>query len=182
MERKKNKNIEVTRVQIFYLPKTYAILLCFVLWPVFQVAAALLALKMNDAHFSHQSFLYRCRKWEKNGSVYQKLFKVRAWKKFLPDGGAVIKGGYRKRYLSTLSNENLEKFLVESCRAEFGHLLAMLPFWVFGLFAPPGVILWMLLYALVMNAPCIIVQRYNRPRVAGLLRNQEQRKESDENI
>lgn len=50
------------------------------------------------------------------------------------------------------------------------HWLGILPFWVFGLFAPPGVIWIMLAYALIVNLPCIIAQRYNRPRVYALLK------------
>lgn len=117
--------------------------------------------------------MYRCRKWESEGKIYQKIFKVRSWKKYLPDAGALLKGGYVKRHLQTLSKEGLQRFLVESCRAELSHILAILPFWVFGLFAPPRVILFMFICSIAMNLPCIITQRYNRPRIVRLLQDVE---------
>ncbi|MEN6550544.1 MAG: glycosyl-4,4'-diaponeurosporenoate acyltransferase, partial [Candidatus Cryosericum sp.] len=43
--------------------------------------------------------------------------------------------------------------------------LAIFPFWVFWFFTPPTVPWLMLGYALAVNLPCIVVQRYNRPRV-----------------
>ena len=63
----------------------------------------------------------------------------------------------------------MERFLLKSCRAELGHLLAITPFWVFGFFLPPIGIFIMLLYAIIINVPCIFAQRYNRPRIKALL-------------
>lgn len=82
------------------------------------MTAALLTLAMDNSLFSYNSYMYRCRKWENEGKIYQKIFKVRSWKKYLPDGGALMKGGYVKRPLQTLSKEGLQRFLVESwpCR------------------------------------------------------------------
>ncbi|MEI8199603.1 MAG: hypothetical protein WCG21_06055 [Eubacteriales bacterium] len=160
-------------MQIFYLPDSCTLILFFLLWPAFQVTAALLCLAMDNSHFSYKSFIYRSRKWEDEGKIYQKIFKIRSWKKYLPDGGALMKGGYAKRHLQTLSKEGLQRFLVESCRAELSHILAILPFWVFGLFAPPRVILFMFIYSMAMNLPCIITQRYNRPRIVRLLQDVE---------
>ncbi|MEA5061120.1 MAG: hypothetical protein VB015_01720 [Erysipelotrichaceae bacterium] len=62
------------------------------------------------------------------------------------------------------------QFLIESARGELTHWLAILPFWVFGFFAPSYIIPIMLAYALIVNLPCIIVQRYNRPRIKKLLK------------
>jgi glycosyl-4,4'-diaponeurosporenoate acyltransferase len=115
--------------------------------------------------------LFRLRPWEDEGRVYDRLFAVRRWKGLLPDGGAAWKQkGYQKKKLTDLSQENLERFIVESARAELTHMLAILPFWVFGFFAPPNVVWIMLAYALAVNLPCMIAQRYNRPRVRALLK------------
>lgn len=156
-------------MQIFYFSDSQTLILFFILWPAFQVSAALASLHMKDSFFSHRSALYRCRRWEKGGEIYQQVFRVRSWKRYLPDGGALIKGGYAKKHLDSPSEDRLEKFLLESCRAEFAHELAILPFWIFGFFAPPKVILFMFLYSIAVNMPCIIAQRFNRPRVARLL-------------
>ncbi len=156
-------------MQIFFLSNGLTIAFCFILWPVFQVSAALLCLKIPDRYLLADGFLFRERNFEEKGALYEKVFKIRTWKRFLPDGGAVTRGGYRKKHIREYSKENLNRFLIESCRAELSHLLAILPFWVYGLFAPPIVILYMFIYALLVNLPCIIAQRYNRPRIKKVL-------------
>ncbi len=156
-------------MQLFYFSQKVTIALLILLWPVFQVSIALLCMKIKDSRFSSDSFLFRTRNWEDNGEIYDKVFRIRKWKKLLPDGGALTKGGYSKKSLSDTTTQNLEKYIVESCRAEYSHALSILPFWVFGLFAPARIMLYMLIYALLINLPCIIAQRYNRPRVAKVL-------------
>ena len=92
----------------------------------------------------------------------------------LPDGGSIWgKKGFKKRQLADLSNENLNRFLTESARGELTHWLAIFPFWVFGFFAPPQVVWMMLVYALLINLPCIMAQRYNRPRIRRLLKKRQ---------
>lgn len=151
-------------MQIFFLNEYLTVLIFIVLWFVFQLSAALLCLKIPDCFFNYNSFLFRERKWEKGGEIYEKLFKVRKWKGYLPDGGAVTKNGYRKKNFKDHTKKGYEKFIVESCRAELVHLLSIFPFWVFGFFAPFYVVPIMFIYALAVNIPCIITQRFNRPR------------------
>jgi len=79
------------------------------------------------------------------------------------------KRGFKKRSLENFSKENLNRFLIESSRGEMTHWLAIFPFWLFGFFTPPHAVWIMLAYALAVNMPCIIAQRYNRPRVKRLL-------------
>jgi glycosyl-4,4'-diaponeurosporenoate acyltransferase len=156
-------------MRVIFLPETWTIIICIILWPIFQASAAVLCLKIPDRFFSPKLFFYKVHTWEKDGKIYTKIFKVHRWKRFLPDGGAVMKAGYKKKYIVDFSKNNLQKFLVESCRGELSHWLAIFPFWLFGLIAPPQVMWLMLAYALIINLPCIIVQRYNRPRVLRLL-------------
>jgi len=157
-------------MQIFYISDIWMILLFFIFWGVFQSSAAFICLKIPDRYFSPDGFLFRERKWEKGGVLYEKIFKVRKWKGFLPDGGAIVKGGYSKKHLLDFSKENLEQFSIESCRAEVTHLIAILPFWIFGFFAPPIVIIYMFIYAIVVNLPCLIAQRYNRLRFTKVIK------------
>lgn len=161
-------------MRILFLPRGWTLLLCFILWPLLQVTAAFICLQLHRERLDPRSFFFRQHSVEAQGSLYTKIFRVRQWKHLLPDGGALWqKSGYRKRKLVSFSSENLNRFLVESCRAELSHWLAILPFWVFGFFVPPHIIWFMLLYALLVNLPCIIAQRYNRPRIQQLLRNRE---------
>lgn len=166
-------------MQIFELSTAFTIILSGILWFIFQASISLICLKIDDKYLFYTSFIFRTRPWEKNGEIYNKIFKIRKWKNLLPDGGAIMKNGFRKKHLSNTSADNLEKFVIESCRAELAHLLSILPFWIFGLFAPARIIIYMLIYAILVNFPCIIAQRYNRPRVVRLLeRMQRQTKNS----
>lgn len=155
-------------MQIVELPRPVMILLFFVLWFVFQMGAALLCLKLPNRFYARDGWLFKTRSWEQGGRLYERVFRIRRWKHLLPDGGALF-GGYAKKHLRDVSPQNLELFLLESRRAELTHWLAILPFWVFGLFAPGFVVPIMLLYALAANLPCIITQRYNRPRIVRIL-------------
>jgi len=157
-------------MRLIFLPTGWNLVLCFVLWIAISLSASYLCMYIPDKFLNPHSFLFRTRKFEKDGQFYQDLFRVRQWKQRLPDGGALWKKkGYKKKQLENYSKENLERFLVESCRAELTHWLVILPFWVFGFFLPAASVWFMLLYALVANLPCIIAQRYNRPRVQKLL-------------
>jgi glycosyl-4,4'-diaponeurosporenoate acyltransferase len=163
MERKENL------MRLLILPDIWTILLCIPLWFIFHSLSAYICLKIPDKYLNPDGFLFKTRKWENNGLIYDKVFKVRKWKKYLPDGGAMFKNGYSKRYLKDYSEASLKKFAVETCRAELTHVLAILPFWIFGFIAPPIIILYMLIYALAANLPCIITQRYNRPRILSFI-------------
>lgn len=162
-------------MRLIFLPDIWALVLCFVLWPVIQVAAAIICLLLPDRFFNHGNALFRPKGWEKDGVIYARVFHIKRWKHLLPDGAAVWKKrGYRKKRLESFSQQNLNRYLVESARGELTHWLAIFPFWVFGFFVPPAVMLLMLLYALIVNTPCIIAQRYNRPRILRLLKNERQ--------
>jgi len=157
-------------VQIIFLSRTATILLCFVVWPALQVAAAIICLKLPDRKLSPNAFIFRAHPFEKDGHLYEKAFHISRWKHLLPDGGMIWnKKGFKKKRLDSFSEESLNRFLIESVRGELTHWLAILPFWVFGLFAPIRVVGYMLIYALLINVPCILAQRYNRPRVQRLL-------------
>jgi glycosyl-4,4'-diaponeurosporenoate acyltransferase len=161
-------------MRLILLPDVWTLVLCFVLWPVFQVAAALLCLNLPDRFFDPENALFRTRPWEKGGRIYERLLHIRRWKRLLPDGAAAWKKrGYQKKRLESFSRQNLTRYLTESARGELTHWLAILPFWIFGFFTPPYVILLMLAYALIVNVPCIAAQRYNRPRVQRTLKSIE---------
>jgi len=163
-------------MQIVFLSAPMTFILCFVGWFILQLGAALLCLRIPDKWLSPERYLFRTHNWEKDGRLYR-ILRVHRWKRLLPDGGAVLKSGYRKKKITDYSMENMSKFAIESCRAELTHLLAILPFWVFGFIGPPSIILYMLIYALIVNLPCMIAQRYNRPRVMALIKQMKMRKD-----
>ncbi len=157
-------------MRIFFLPTGWTLVLCFVVWIVISLSATYVCLFLPDKIFNPRAFFFHSHPFEKEGQIYETLFKVKRWKHHLPDGGALWKKkGYKKRELDNFSEENLVRFLRESCRAELTHWLVILPFWVFGFFLTATETWVMLLYGLLANLPCIIVQRYNRPRFLKLL-------------
>jgi glycosyl-4,4'-diaponeurosporenoate acyltransferase len=158
-------------MQVFFFSTPVTIALFFAIWAVVPLLLAYLCLWIPDRFFFPTRFFWRSHGFEREGRIYETVFRIRAWKHLLPDGGGVWKKhSYRKKSLADFSEENLNKFLIETSRGELVHWLGILPFWVFGLFAPPVVIWIMLLYALAVNLPCLIAQRYNRPRVYALLK------------
>jgi glycosyl-4,4'-diaponeurosporenoate acyltransferase len=155
-------------MQVVYLPGIWMVISFVGVWLVWQAGVSFLCTLIPDQWFHYDKGLFHSFRWE-NGMFYKTIIKVHIWKRLLPDGAAVTKGGFRKKKLNATSPEYIRKFLIESCRAELSHWLAIVPFWVFGFWAPAYVIPIMLVYALAVNLPCIIAQRYNRPRLRELL-------------
>jgi glycosyl-4,4'-diaponeurosporenoate acyltransferase len=130
-----------------------------------QVLIAMLGNRISDKRFDPNGFWLKTRKWEDNGMLYKRVFKVHKWKHLLPDGAKTHDKGFQKKRLSSHDPEYLQKFIAETGRAEIFHWLQIVPFWIFGLWSPAFVIWIMLGYALAVNLPCIVAQRYNRPRL-----------------
>lgn len=159
---------------LLHLNTIQMLILIFVLCPLIQVSGALIGRKVPYSRLGADRFLYRCRKWEKNGKIYKKI-GVHKWKALLPDGAKHFKGDFTKKHLLDISSEYLEKFVKESCRAEFVHWLGMIPFVIFFLLVPPLVAGILIGYSALVNLPCIIAQRYNRPRLVELYKIMKQR-------
>ena len=66
----------------------------------------------------------------------------------------------------------LQQWVRESCRAELTHWVALALVVLFVLWNPPVGVVANLVYAIAANLPCILVQRYNRPRFLAILERQ----------
>jgi len=120
--------------------------------------------------FNPSGWLYRKCSWEKNGLIYVRLFKVKAWKKCLPDGAALFKNGFQKKQMRETNQSYIRAFIKETCRAEFTHWIVLLCGFLFFLWNLWWVGIIMIIYAAAANLPCIITQRYNRIRLQRLLK------------
>lgn len=160
-------------MKLLELSPGWILILNFGLWPVIHFVAGYVAAKRTISTFIPGQGLYRLRKFEASGRIYEKL-GVRFWKGFLPDFGDFFKPGFPKKKLKMRNREYLEAFYLETCRAEFAHWLTMAGALVFLLWNEWWVELIMIAYALAVNLPCIITQRYNRARLARLLKKGEQ--------
>jgi len=154
---------------ILYLTGPWAVAIDFAIWLVVHVAGSVSVSRLNPTSFDPRSWLYRARSWERSGQIYQDVFRIRRWKGLLPDGAAVSKSGFRKKHLSSSDIPYIQRFVLETCRAELTH-------WVILVFAPlfflwndwrVGVV--MIIYGVAANAPCIMAQRYNRVRLERIL-------------
>ena len=160
-------------MRIIYLPIFYTVLLDIVAWFIIHMGVSLFALKLPDSYFLEDSWLYRARGWENGGKFWDKYFKVKSWKGSLPDGSLILGKGFAKKKLARVDSQYLQQFAMESRRAELTHYLVMLPALLFFLWNSVGIALLMIPYALIANVPCIIAQRYNRPRLLKLAKREK---------
>lgn len=151
------------------LPTFWIITLDVIGWPIIHLAVAKLFLHLPSAWFGEASWLFRSRRWERGGQIYERVTFIRHWKHLLPDGATFI-GGFAKHSLASSDRRYLRQFLHETCRGECAHWVMMLAAPVFFLWNPLWADIVMCVYALAANLPCIITQRYNRLRLRRILR------------
>lgn len=112
--------------------------------------------------------LLRARAWETGGRVYAQLFAIAKWKDRLPEAGGLFAGGFSKGRLTGREPAYLDRFEVETNRAELSHWLTLASGVSFFAWNPWQVGVAMIGYAALANLPFILVQRYNRPRIRAL--------------
>ena len=150
---------------LLHLPSLPTILLDIAVWLIIHMGVSSLMTHIPLSSFDTGFWLYKRRKWEKDGRIYAKIFRLKKWKKRLPDGAALFKGGFRKKHLKGLDDVYLDNFIRETCRAELTHWIMFLVSPVFFIWNPWWVGIVMIVYAILVNLPCIIIQRYNRIRL-----------------
>lgn len=154
---------------LIHLPTFWLITINALAWAVIQIGVGYFAARMSDERFEPQNNLFKERAWEQSGKIYEKLFRVTRWKSWLPSGGKFF-GIFSVDSFRSAARDYAQKWLVESSRAEFTHWIAMLPALLFFLWNPFNAWMINIGYAICANVPCIISQRYNRPRVMKSLR------------
>jgi glycosyl-4,4'-diaponeurosporenoate acyltransferase len=105
------------------------------------------------------------RDWEQQGRFYERVLAIKAWKDHLPDAARWFTGGFAKGALGSRDPAYWQRFIRETWRGELCHWAAMAWVPLFFLWNPWWGDLVIVLYALVANLPCILVQRYNRARL-----------------
>ena len=136
---------------------------------LFSIFNTILSLKIPSAFLDQRRRLFRVRQWEDAGAVYQRMFKVKRWKNIMPELSDFFKKLFPKKRIASYDKAYLQKYLVESCRAELTHwgiIFSSFLFVFWNNFIKTAV---MIVIAFVLNLPYIIIQRYNRPRIRSLL-------------
>lgn len=164
-----DQGIQVENMRILFLSDEATILLDIVAWICFHLSIGYMCSRFPRAHFDPQKSWYLTKAWEEGGEIYQKLFRVKDWKRFIPSGAALYKKAYEVKNITSFSVTSVKTWLVESCRSEFCHWAMILPGFFFFLWNNVEAGWWMVAYAVVNNMVPIIMQRYNRPRARKLL-------------
>ncbi|MBN2050336.1 MAG: hypothetical protein JW760_07835 [Spirochaetales bacterium] len=145
-------------------------------WTVVNLLSGYIASILPASLFRPCSWWYKPRAFEQGGRLYRRILAVRLWKRLLPDGGNFFGNGFQKKRLAQPRDSGYYRvFAVETCRAEFTHNVGILSSLLFFAWNHWSIALWMIPYALAVNLPCIIAQRYNRPRLLRMAEALERR-------
>jgi glycosyl-4,4'-diaponeurosporenoate acyltransferase len=155
---------------LFELPGYWLVVVNSVAWLLVYVGLGNLSQRWPDSICSDQRWLFRTRPWEREGAIYDDVLGVKRWKSALPSGATLFRSGFSLTRVLSQDCAYLKRWVRESCRAELTHWLAMLPLPLFFLWNPTAGDVLNVAYALAFNVPCILVQRYNRPRLLAILR------------
>jgi glycosyl-4,4'-diaponeurosporenoate acyltransferase len=164
-----NQAQEVVTMQIFFFNAIHTILIDIFAWVVFHLSIGYLSSKIPLEWLNPNRWLFQTFFWEKGGEIYQQLFRVRSWKKFIPNGSRLYRGAFSIRNLKTSDPAYLDRWLKESVRAEICHWVMILPGFLFFLWNNVFIGWIMVIYAFLNNLVPIIAQRFNRPRMRKFL-------------
>ncbi len=157
---------------IFAVSRPWMVVLDVMVWAVWGFGVGLFTHRLPVDRLDHDTWLLRLRPAELDASLYARL-RVKRWKDRLPEAGTFFAGGFSKRTVATRDPVYLERFVVETRRAEVTHWLVMAIAPVFVLWNPWWLVAIMFVYAFVANVPCLLVQRYNRMRLYRVLERQK---------
>lgn len=143
---------------------------CMIYMALLGVISFVIGRILPKRWFSYETFPYKLFQWEQSGAVYNRLH-IRKWQNTVPDMSRIFRRWMPPKKLSGCPTaETLERMLQETCVAEFTHLwlcaAGLVCIWIWP--GPGGVILT-LVYIALGNLPFILIQRYNRPRLAKLM-------------
>lgn len=152
------------------LPKIWIAVLNVVMIPTIHLGVSWVFNQLPRSLFCSDSFWFSEKPGENSGRLYETVFGIRKWKNSVPDAGNWMPGGFSKNLQST-DPGYLRTFIQETCRGEAAHqfqlfgLLGILLIW-----NPwPVAAMVILVYAVVSNLPCILLQRHTRFRLIQFL-------------
>lgn len=152
------------------------VILIILIWTFTPLASALFVRIMPERCSDPDGWLFRTRAWERDGHIYQQVFRIKSWKEKLPDGGALFKGGYSRKRLDSSRAEAIQEHLKWNTRGELSHWINLLPLLASPIFLEADLCFLILIYAVITNLPCLIAYRYNRPRIRRILQRKREMK------
>jgi glycosyl-4,4'-diaponeurosporenoate acyltransferase len=164
---------------LLQLPDALIVCFCVLGWTAWSFLIGFighrLPLKLleTDTCLTQQFCCWDDRQW------YEQVLRIKNWKDRLPEAGDFFPGGFRKSSIAGGNYQVISRFLAETRRAEYVHIVIWLFWLVTMLWTPSWGVLVNLLVGTVFNLPCLWVQRYNRLRLKHLLVLKEQKKITD---
>ena len=157
-------------MRLIDLPAVWTVTIDIIAWFIIHLGVVYIMVRLPVNRFNSTSWLYRERNWERRGTIYQDVFRIKKWKEYLPDGARLLKDrGFPKKKLKERGAEYLSDFVRETCRAELTHWVTVLFAPLFFFWNPFFVGFIMIFYAMAENIPLIMAQRYNRHRMNRIL-------------
>lgn len=127
-------------------------------------------------HF--ETGFFSCHSFEDNGKIYNKMFKVSAWKEKLFDASMAFPGTQSKKTGLTKNPDTVLSTIQETCIAEMIHwILLLLSPLMFAIIQSEWIVLFYVLYVF-FNIADIIIQRYNRPKLISIYTRLRKRKDN----
>lgn len=155
-------------LRVWEVPDAVAVVLDVMAWGAIHAGTGYLAHRLPVAWLARDRWWFRPRPWESE-RFYRRVLCIGWWKDRLPEAGALFAGGVSKRHLTATAGVGLERFVVETRRAEVGHTLCALCGPLFVLWNPPAAAVLLVAYGVLVNAPFMAIQRYNRMRAERVL-------------
>ena len=157
---------------IVHLSDAWAVALSSVVWALTSVLVGWVATRWSLDRLDRPGPFTTLRRWEQDGAWWNRHLHVRRWRDVVPEAGSIF-GGYSKRHLPSRRSEDLDRFRLETVRAERVHWLLLASSPLHLIWCRPAIALGMLAFGVAANVPFIIVQRANRGRLQRLLRRRE---------
>jgi len=162
-------------MQILHLDPVNTLILDVIAWICLHLGIGYCSSRIPVERFNLDGWFFQPFPWEKDGKIYQELFHVRSWKRFIPQGSRLYRDTFSLQNLASLDPAYLERWLGESIRGEFCHWMMIFPSILFFLWNSPTMGWLMVAYAVLNNFFPIVAQRFNRPRVRRYLERSKYR-------
>lgn len=141
----------------------------FSLMVLWQFLVLIVCQRLNEKTFDYRRNIYKSKKFENNGKFYVKYLKIKKWKDKLPQ--YVSKNGFSKKNINLKQvgdKKYFEKFLIETCRAEWNHLVCCMYAVISVLINKFPFSMIFSIIPVMANLPFLVIQRYNRIRFLNL--------------
>lgn len=150
-------------------------LYCFIYLLSIGIVGFIIGRVLSVCKFHPDTFPYKLYRFEKDGTVYDKI-KIHKWQNKVIDMSRIFTKLMPTKKLDKKVHSKLPVLIQETCIAEMTHhMLSIAGLYCLSIWKGIGGIIVTLIYITLGNLPYILIQRYNRPRFIKLLERYEAR-------